>query len=92
MGRSSAWICSMHWATCGWAARNRRDVMASHPSSLGMIAIGAVLNRSLTDESLSRKIHNRSALAILILTIAKTFLQIAELATDMEHNKFCAES
>ena len=43
--------------------------MASHPSLLGMIAIGAVLKRSLVAESLSRKIHNRSALEILFLTM-----------------------
>jgi hypothetical protein len=79
MGRSSAWIRSMHWAICGWAFRYRRDVMASHPSSLGMIAIGATLKRSLIIESLSRKIHNRSALAILVLTMAKPLAQKAQL-------------
>jgi hypothetical protein len=53
--------------------------MASHPSSLGMIAIGAVLKRSLKDESLSRKIHNRSVLEISLLATEKPLSQMAPL-------------
>jgi hypothetical protein len=76
----------MHWEICGWAFRIRRDVIASHPSSLGMIAIGAVLKRSLMDESLSRKIHNRSALAILILTM-KNLLQKVQLTIRLNRKR-----
>jgi hypothetical protein len=53
--------------------------MASHPSSLGTIAIGATLKRSSKDESLSRKIHNRSVLEISLLATEKPLSQMAPL-------------
>jgi hypothetical protein len=67
----------MHLAIGDSAVRYRRDVTASHPSWLGMIAIGAALKRSSKDESLSRKIHNRSAPEILVLAMEKPLSQMA---------------
>jgi hypothetical protein len=67
----------MHLAIRDSAVRYLGDVTASQPSWLGMIAIGAALKRSSKDESLSRKIHNRSALEILVLAMEKPLSQMA---------------
>jgi hypothetical protein len=69
----------MHLAIRDSAVRYLGDVTASQPSWLGIIAIGAALKRSSKDESLSRKIHNRSALEISVLAMEKPLSQMEPL-------------
>jgi hypothetical protein len=76
----------MHLAIHDSAVRYLGDVTASQPSWLEMIAIGAALKRSSKDESLSRKIHNRSALEILVLAMEKPLPQMALLTIRLRGN------